>query len=171
MATNARDTLIDWLRDAYAMEAQAVEMLERQVDRIHSYPGVRAKAREHLELSRLQGERIEQCLSLLDADPSSIRTGIGKLMGNVQSLPGPVTTDEIVKTVAFNASFERFEIASYISLIAAAEELGEQEIAHLLNLNREEELEMAEWLDDHIAGLTRTYLHRITTESTADAKR
>lgn len=171
MATNARDTLIGWLRDAYAMEAQAVEMLERQVDRIDSYPDVLAKAKEHLDLSRLQGERVEQCLSLLDADTSSIKTGIGKLMGNAQSLSGLVTTDEIVKAAVFNASFERFEIANYTSLIAAAEELGELEVARLLTLNREEELEMAEWLDDHIARLTRTYLHRSATESTADAKR
>jgi ferritin-like metal-binding protein YciE len=169
--TTARDTLIGWLRDAYAMEAQAVEMLERQVDRIDSYPDVLAKAREHLDLSRLQGERVEQCLGLLDADTSSIKTGIGKLMGNVQSLSGLVTTDEILKAFVFNAAFERFEIANYTVLITAAEELGEREVARLLSLNREEEVEMADWLDHRLSNLARTYLVRIAEEAVGDAKR
>lgn len=169
--TTARETLTDWLRDAHAMEAQAVEMLERQRDRIRSYPDILAKVEEHLDLSRLQGERVEQCLHLLDAESSSLKAGIGKLVANAQSLTGLVTSDEIVKACVFSAAFERFEIGNYTVLIAAAEELGELEVARLLGLNREEEMEMADWIEQRLPDLTRTYLARAETEPAGDAKR
>ena len=36
--TTPRDNLISWLRDAYAMEGQAIELLETQIQRLENYP-------------------------------------------------------------------------------------------------------------------------------------
>lgn len=170
MATS-KDTLIDWLRDAYAMESQAVEMLERQADRIKSYPEILAKVQEHIQVSNRQADRLKQSLQRLGSDTSAIKTGIAMLMGNAQSLSGIVVGDEIVKAGVFNYAFEHFEIANYRALIAGAEAVGEPEIARLLQQSLEEELEMAGWLEQRLPQLTKTYLARKETSSTADAKR
>ena len=68
---NAKDNLIAWLRDAHAMESQAVEMLERQVDRIKNYPEMLAKAQEHIQVSNRQAERLSQCLQSLGSSTST----------------------------------------------------------------------------------------------------
>lgn len=168
---NSKDTLIDWLRDAYAMESQAVEMLERQADRIKSYPEILAKVQEHIQVSNRQADRLKQSLQRLGSDTSAIKTGIAMLMGNAQSLSGIVVGDEVVKAGVFNYAFEHFEIANYRALIAGAEAVGEPEIARLLQQSLDEELEMAGWLEQRLPQLTKTYLARKETSSTADAKR
>ena len=45
----SRDNLTAWLRDAYAMENQAIEILEKQANRLEHYPELRAKVRSHLD--------------------------------------------------------------------------------------------------------------------------
>jgi ferritin-like metal-binding protein YciE len=39
----SRENLTAWLRDAYAMENQAIEILEKQASRLEHYPELRAK--------------------------------------------------------------------------------------------------------------------------------
>ncbi|PWC39375.1 ferritin-like domain-containing protein [Azospirillum sp. TSO35-2] len=166
-----KDTLIDWLRDAHSMENQAVEMLNRQVERIKHYPELLAKAQEHVQVSNRQAERLEQCLKQLGTSASSIKTGIGMLIGNAQSLSGVLASDEIVKASVFNYAFEHFEIANYRALISAAQLAGEPEIARTLQQSLDEEIEMATWLEQHLPDVTKTFLARQNAGATADAKR
>ncbi|WP_448206427.1 ferritin-like domain-containing protein [Azospirillum sp. sgz302134] len=168
---NSKESLTDWLRDAHAMESQAVEMLERQAERIKNYPEVLAKVQEHIQVSNRQADRLKQCLQRLGTDTSAIKTGVAMLIGNAQSLSGVITADEIVKAAIFNYSFEHFEIANYRSLIAAAEQVGEPEIARMLQQSLDEELEMAGWLEQRLPQLTKTYLERKETAGVAEAKR
>lgn len=44
-----RENLLDWLRDAHAMEQQAEQMLKAQASRIEHYPIVKARIEEHLQ--------------------------------------------------------------------------------------------------------------------------
>jgi len=171
VANTTKETLIDWLRDAHAMESQAVEMLERQAERIKNYPDVLAKVQEHIEVSNRQADRLKQCLQRLGTDTSAIKTGVAMLIGNAQSLSGVVASDEIVKASIFDYSFEHFEIANYRALISAAEQAGEPEIARMLQPSLDEELEMAAWLEQRLPQLTKTYLERRETAGTAEAKR
>ena len=47
--TDAREHLLDWLRDAHAMEQQAEQMLKAQAARIENYPALKARIEAHLE--------------------------------------------------------------------------------------------------------------------------
>ncbi|MBK5960204.1 hypothetical protein CCR97_18640 [Rhodoplanes elegans] len=42
-------TLLDWLRDAHAMEKHAEQMLSNTASRLEHYPELRAKIERHLE--------------------------------------------------------------------------------------------------------------------------
>mgnify|MGYP002716823196 CR=1 FL=1 len=43
MTTEAREHLLDWLRDAHAMEQQAEKMLKAQAERLEHYPELKAR--------------------------------------------------------------------------------------------------------------------------------
>ena len=52
--TTARENLSNWLRDAYAMEGQAIELLEAQINRLEGYPEALPRLRSHLNETRAQ---------------------------------------------------------------------------------------------------------------------
>jgi ferritin-like metal-binding protein YciE len=161
--TGSRETLAAWLRDAHAMEHQAMEILEKQVGRLEHYPELRGKVREHLEQSHRQAERVEQCLELLGTETSSIKTGLGKMTGTAQQLSGLFASDEVMKGSIADYAFEHYEIACYRVLIAAATEAGAPEVARLCEQNLREEEAMAEWLAQRLPEVTRQYLQREAT--------
>ena len=156
----SRENLSAWLRDAHAMENQAIEILEKQANRLEHYPELRARVRSHLEESHRQAERVERCLHQLGTDTSSLKTAAGKMIGTAQQLSGLFASDEVLKSGIADYAFEHYEIASYKMLIAAADEAGEHEVRRGLEENLREEEAMAEWLDQHLPEVTRQYLHR-----------
>jgi ferritin-like metal-binding protein YciE len=156
----SRDNLMAWLRDAHAMENQAIEILEKQANRLEHYPELRAKVRTHLDETHRQAERVEQCLHQLGTDTSSLKTAAGKMIGTAQQLSGLFASDEVLKSGIADYAFEHYEIASYKMLIAAAGEAGETEVQRRLEENLREEEAMAEWLGQHLPEVTRQYLHR-----------
>jgi ferritin-like metal-binding protein YciE len=156
----SRDNLTAWLRDAYAMENQAIEILEKQANRLEHYPELRAKVRSHLDESHRQAERVERCLHQLGTDTSGLKTALGKIVGTAQQLSGLFASDEVLKSGIADYAFEHYEIASYRMLIAAAGEAGEHQVEGILQENLREEEEMAAWLAQHLPEVTRQYLHR-----------
>lgn len=158
-----RETLLEWLRDAHAMEQQAVSILENQAERIEHYPGMQERVRAHLDESRRQAERVEQCIKELDGDTSTVKEGVAKFMGNVAALSNAAAGDEVVKNGIADYAFEHFEIASYRSLIGAAEELGETRIKQTCEEILQEEEAMADWLETHLPEVTQQYLRREVT--------
>jgi ferritin-like metal-binding protein YciE len=156
----SRENLTAWLRDAYAMENQAIEILEKQVSRLEHYPDLRAKVRSHLEESHRQAERVERCLHRLGTDTSGLKTALGKMVGTAQQLSGLFASDEVLKSGIADYAFEHYEIASYKTLVAAAGEAGEHDVARTLEENLREEEAMAAWLAQHLPEITRQYLHR-----------
>ena len=137
--TVSRENLTTWLRDAYAMENQAIELLEQQVSRLEHYPELRAKVSSHLDESHRQAERVERCLHQLGADTSGLKTAIGKMVGTAQQLSGLFASDKVLKSGIADYAFEHYEIASYKMLIAAAAEAGEDQVGNILEENLREE--------------------------------
>lgn len=158
--TEPREHLLHWLRDAYAMEKQALEICERQAERIEHYPELQARIARHAEETKTQLSKLDQCFALLDEKPSAVKSAIGWTMGNMQAVTGMMAPDEIVKGSMASYVFENLEIASYTILIAAAEKAGEPEIARLCGEIRAQEQAMADWLEDHLPGTTVQYMQR-----------
>ncbi len=61
--TTADDTLMQSLRNAHAMEKQAIESTENQIDRLQNYPELQGWVRDHVEASRRQRERVRTPVS------------------------------------------------------------------------------------------------------------
>lgn len=167
--TDKKEHLVHWLRDAYAMEKQAVEMLEKQADRIKNYPEVQQRIALHLEETKTQADRLEQCLASMGEDTSAFKTGLGKMVGSAQALSGLFVEDEIVKGSVAGYVFEHYEIGNYKVLISAARDAGENEIAEICGGILQEEEEMARWMEKNLPLVTQAFLHR--DQSGLEAKR
>lgn len=159
-----RSHLIDWLRDAHAMEMQAEKMLKAQASRIVSYPHLQRRIEQHIEETQHQAEKLERCMSLLDVDASSVKDMGAKLTAFGQAMGGMMADDEIVKGGIASYAFEHFEIASYKAIIKAAELLSEHEVATICKEILKEEEAMAAWLDEHLGDTTQEFLKRASDD-------
>jgi ferritin-like metal-binding protein YciE len=167
--TDAREHLTHWLRDAYAMESQAISLLETQANRLETYPEARAKVQAHLDETHRQREAVEGCLNKLGSDPSTLKDITQKTIANVQGMFHAMSEDEVLKHALGSYSFEQFEAASYRMLAAAAREAGEPGIAETCERIQAEEEAMGEWLWQQMPMLTQEYLGR--SEAGVTAKR
>lgn len=155
-----QDELLSWLRDAHAMEMQATQILDNQARRIEHYPALRERIQQHLEETRRQAEKLEGCIDRHGGTTSGLKDSAAAFIGNMQAMGGLFVADEVVKGSLASYTFEHLEIASYRSLIAAAEELGDSETARVCTEILREEEAMASWLEQHIPEITREYLRR-----------
>lgn len=166
--TSKQEILAQWLRDVHALEEQAKTMLEAQSSRISNYPELKKRIDRHLEETTRQEERIRGCLDR-HGGPSAMKDAGGKLMATMQGLGGAIMGDEVVKGAMASFAFESFEIASYRSLIAAADACGDTDTRQVAEEILKEEEAMAAWLEDHLPAIVQQYLDR--AEQGGSAKR
>ncbi len=152
--------LIEWLKDAHAMEEKAAQILERQEERFESYPDAQLRIRQHRDETKRQSERVAQCISRLDGETSGLKDLGGIVMGNFAAMANAMAEDEVVKNAIGDYAFEHFEVACYTSLIAAAEAVGDEHTAEVCREILEEEEAMANWLQQHLPEVTTSYLER-----------
>ena len=158
--SNPKERLVQWLRDAHAMEEQAETMIGGQVRRLEHYPDLRDRMAQHLEETRHQAKRIKACLERLGEGTSTMKDAGGKIMAMGQALSGMFVGDEVVKGSLASYTFEHMEIASYRILIATAKQAGDAETQRVCEEILHEEEAMAEWLRSHMASVTQQFLSR-----------
>jgi ferritin-like metal-binding protein YciE len=156
----AREVFVVGLRNAHAIESQALELMERQSERMTDFPQVQEKARAHAEETRAQMRRLEECLNALGEDRSVLKDTAMSLLGNMAAMGHAVAGDEILKNTFANYAFEHYEIASYKSLLTIARDAGFSNAAVMLQTSLEEEERMAAWIGSNIEQITRMYLSR-----------
>jgi ferritin-like metal-binding protein YciE len=154
MTTTAHDLFITGLKNAHAMENQALSIMKPQVSRIETYPDVESRLQEHIVETEGQITRLESILDGLGEDKSSLKDMALSLAGTFAAVGHTVAADEILKNSMANFAFENFEIAAYKSLIALAEASGHEDSISDLEDNLAEEIDMAEWLDENIETVT-----------------
>lgn len=165
-----QENLLDWLRDAHAMEQQAETMLSSQSGRLEHYPVLKARIDKHIEETRGQQARLETCIKRLNGSPSALKDLGGKLMAFAQGASDMVVSDEVVKGAMSGYVFEHMEIASYTILIAAAKAAGDMETQQVCEQNLQEEIAMADWLLEHLPDVTQAFLARAANPD-SEAKR
>ena len=167
-ASEARAVFITGLKNAHAMENQALSIMKPQLERIESYPEVAARLREHISETEGQRDRLHQILEQLGEDPSGFKDLAMSMMGGMSAMTHAMAGDEILKNSMADYAFEHYEIAAYKSLIGLARQCGETEWLPMLEQSLKEETAMAEWLDRNLEGVTSKYISM--REAGADAK-
>ncbi len=160
MTTRAEENLLDWLRDAHAMEEQAEKMLSATADRLEHYPELKARIEQHLDETRRQAKLVRECIERRGGDTSATKDALAKMTAMVQGMSGIFVSDEVVKASLASYTFEHMEIASYKALIAAAEVVGDAETKRVCEQILREEEAMAQWLAEHLQGTVAQFLAR-----------
>ncbi|HEV7371169.1 ferritin-like domain-containing protein [Arenibaculum sp.] len=160
MAQADKEILVEWLRDAYALEMQAIDLLTAQVGRLQHYPEVQARLRRHADESRQQANLVRSCLVRHGSDVSVVKTGLAHFMAGAQAVMTSMTADEVVRDVVATFAFENLEIGTYRALLAAAQACGDDETRRVCEEILRQEEEMASWIGARITEVAGTYISR-----------
>jgi ferritin-like metal-binding protein YciE len=153
-----QDTVIAWLNDAHALELNLVQVLEHRVSDTKDHPHIQTRVQQHLEQTRRHAELVKGCIERLGGSTSTVKSAMGQIGGFFQGVSTGMAKDEMVKNALADYASEQFEIASYTSLIAAAQAIGDQQTATVCQQILRDEDEMARWLQQQIPIITQEFL-------------
>lgn len=155
------------LKNAHAMEKQALSILKPQVKRIENYPDMRARIDQHITETEGQISRLETIFDQIDESHSGFKDMVLSMGGAMAALGHAAAGDEILKDTFANYAFEHYEIAAYKSLIALSETVTGNGVTSLLRQTLSEEEQMAQWIGDHVGLVTAQYLALREADETA----
>jgi ferritin-like metal-binding protein YciE len=172
--TNGTDRLqelfLTGLKNAHAMEKQALSIMTPQVQRVEHYPEVAERLRKHIEETNEQLMRIDEIFDALGSRASALKDTVLGVAGELAAVGHSFAGDEILKNSFANYAFEHFEMASYKSLIVMSESSGLERFRSALEQNLREEEAMAAWIDQSLPLVTRRYMQLYVEEGAKAAK-
>lgn len=168
MPEETRDIFITGLRNAHAMESQALSVIDAQLGRLESYPEITAMLHQHRRETEGQIARLDQIFESFGETASSLKDTAMSAMGSMHAMGHALASDEVLKNHMADYMFEHFEIAAYTALIAMARTLGATTALPLLEQNLEEERRFQQMLIDSLPGVTEKFLQRTESGLRAD---
>jgi ferritin-like metal-binding protein YciE len=162
-----RSVFVAGLRDAHAVEHQALALMDRQINHLANYPEVEQRLRSHRVETEQQIKRLDEILDGLGESASSLKDTTLSITGNLAALAHTLAPDEILKNSFANFAFENFEIASYKALITIAEAGSFANAIPMLNATLGEEVAMAQFCDEILPAVTRKFLQLRAAGETA----
>jgi ferritin-like metal-binding protein YciE len=137
-STEPSRDLVKYLADAHAIEAQAIQLLERALA-IAGEPQLERIYREHLDETRDQQRRVAERLQALGGHPNKLKDAamrLGALSWGTFFQSHPDTPG---KLAAFAYAFEHLEIGGYELLRRVATKAGDEQTAGLAAAIADEE--------------------------------
>ena len=148
------------LRNQHAVEGQAIETIEGQLGRMKEYPELHARMQTELNQTQGQAQRLEMLLKQHGTDASATKEAVTSVVGKVSGLVHVTATDEVLKNVLAAIGFKAYEIASYKMLMTLAEAAGASGDSSVLKQSMEEEMQMGDWLGEHLPSITQSFLQK-----------
>jgi len=155
-----RTLFIAGLSNAHAMEAQAEQLLKRQIERLDDFPDMKMRLQEHLDETYTQQRRLDAILETFGESASTLKDTALSLIGNLAAVAHRPADDEVLKNAFASFAFENYETAAYKSLISIAEALGETKAIGPLRQSCDEEEAMAGWLSSQLDSVTRRFIQK-----------
>jgi ferritin-like metal-binding protein YciE len=152
-----RSIFITGLRNAHAMENEALGIMRPQLSRIENYPQVAERLDQHIRETEGQLQRLDDLLDALGESNSTLKDTALSIMGSMAAMGHSIAGDEILKNSFANFAFENFEIAAYSSLLTLSDAGSLRQATQVLQQNLSEEEAMAEWLRQNLASVTRQF--------------
>jgi ferritin-like metal-binding protein YciE len=149
----ADDLFLNELKDIYSAEKQAIRAYPRMAKKITSEE-LRDAVEQHLEQTQGQVERLDQIFEILEKKSGGKTCEAMKgLIDEATELAGEIEQGPVLDAAIIGAlqKMEHYEIASYGTVIAFAEAMGQNEIQQLLQQTLDEEKET----DEKLTGVSR----------------
>lgn len=161
---------VDGLKNAHALEKQALSIMTPQVARLDHYPELRDRLQAHIEETNEQIRRLDEILATFDSSRSMLKDAALSMTGGMAAIGHSAAGDEILKNSFANYAFENFEIASYRSLITMGDDIALGSATGLLQQTLREEESMAQFMADNLPMITRRYMQLYAEEGAFEAK-
>jgi len=155
---DVREVFVTGLRNAHAMEKQALSIMQPQLERIENYPDVGRRLEDHVRETHGQIERLESIMDSLGESSSGLKDMALSVAGSMAAMGHTVAGDEILKNSLANFAFENYELAAYSALVTVADAGGYAEAKPALMQSLGEEQAMAEWIGSHLPEVTQRFL-------------
>jgi ferritin-like metal-binding protein YciE len=136
--TQIKDQLVDYLKDAHAMETSILQMLGTQIATTPD-DDIKSELQHHQEETDRQRQRLEECLAGYGESASSVKDLTAGSSAMVKGLMDTVRPDKPVRNARDAYATESLEIASYELLERWADRAGDSATAEVARLNRAEE--------------------------------
>ena len=141
--TSLQEVLIEELQDLFDAEKQLVRALPKMA-RTASHPELENLFREHLEVTKGQVQRLEQCFGILGQRAKSKPClGMKGLVEEQQEIASEDRQESLLDAGLLGAArkVEHYEMAGYTNVISLAQQLGIRDCVQLLNETLREEVE------------------------------
>jgi ferritin-like metal-binding protein YciE len=162
--SSGTDQLVAWLDDAYAMESGLIPILQNHAAHFGDHmPHAARRLEQHIVETQQHVQRLHECLRLMGAAPSSVKSTLSSMIGSVEGATTALFRDQLVKDALADYASEQFEVGCYTALVSAATELGHVDVARLCKQNLEEDRAMAAWVLQQLpAVVSRDAIHPAT---------
>ena len=140
-----RDLFVHELSDVLSAERIILELLP-ELGKEARHPDAKQAFKEHEAQTKEQVKNLEQVFKELGAKPEATTCfGAEGLAKEHQAILKERPTPEVLEMANLSGAVktEHYEIATYTGLVQMAKDLGEREIARLLQENLDQEKEMA----------------------------
>jgi len=142
-AEDLEKDLVKYLRDAHALEAQAIQLLESGPEIAELAP-LAELFREHLEQTREHQRLVDERLSAHDSGPSRFQAGALRAGALNLGTFFKAQPDTPAKLAGFAYAFEALEVGAYELLTRVAQRAGDEETAEVAQRILAEERAAAE---------------------------
>ena len=135
------DLFIETLKDLYYVEKKLVKTLPKLAEKATS-PELKQAMEEHLEETETHVQRLEQIFEMLDKRASAKTCeALEGLIRETDEVTGEIDDDQTMDAALISSAqtVEHYEIARYGTLACWAAEIGNTDIAELLEQTLEEE--------------------------------
>jgi ferritin-like metal-binding protein YciE len=144
---SGKDQLVAWLDDANAMESGLIPILQNHVAHFSDrMPDAARRLEEHVAETERHTQRLKECLLILNASPSNLKSTLSSVVGSVEGATTAIFRDQLVKDALADYASEQFEVGCYTALVSAATQLGYHDVATLCRQNLREDEAMAAWV-------------------------
>ena len=139
-ADDIQEELVKYLRDAHALEGQALQLLEAG-PKVAAFEPLAAAFREHLEQTREHQRTVDERLAAHGARPARFQAGALRVGALNLGTFFKAQPDTPVKLAGFAYAFEALEVAGYELLARVARRAGDDDTVaaagHILGEERE----------------------------------
>ncbi len=136
--------LVRWLEEAYGMESSLFDLLSSQLADFTEHPEWEKVVSSYLDRALAHTTQLQDYVARLGGETSSLQKGgmSGFLAGTVRPATPPEHGAQ-VKDVLRIIAAQHFKMAAYVAIIAGANQIGEQQSAHVCATILKEEREFA----------------------------
>lgn len=152
-----RELLGTALVDAHALEKQSLAALKTQVDGLDKAPALKTRVEQYIGETEDQLRRIERAMEKNDSKPSAVKDAALSAHGQIVAQIQKIAKDDVLKTAIAGHGAAAFETASFASIVALAEDVGDDEIVSEMRTCHETAQAMQDWLAERIAPITREF--------------